>query len=100
MVEAGTVVSAAREEILQRVVAAIGEPAAETAATHAYRRAGTLSREQLVDLFCRRVGEYRAEVHRIDTAGLRRNDRVRLRYPNDRRPARHSAGVATGERCR
>jgi L-lactate dehydrogenase complex protein LldG len=58
-------VSAAREEILQRVVTAIGDPATETAATRAYRRAGTLSGEQLVDLFCRRVGEYRATVHRV-----------------------------------
>ncbi len=62
--------SAAREEILQRVVTAIGEPATATAATRAYRRAGTLSGEQRADLFCRRVGEYRATVQRIDAAGL------------------------------
>jgi L-lactate dehydrogenase complex protein LldG len=70
VVETGAAVSAAREEILRRVVTAIGEPATETAATRAYRRAGTLSGEQLVDLFCRRVGEYRAAVHRIDEADV------------------------------
>jgi L-lactate dehydrogenase complex protein LldG len=62
--------SAAREEILQRVVTAIGEPATETATASAYRRVGTLRGEQLVDLFCRRVGEYRAEVHRVDESEL------------------------------
>jgi L-lactate dehydrogenase complex protein LldG len=70
VVEAGAAVNAARAEILQRVVAAIGEPATEAAATHAYRRAGKLGGEQLVDLFCRRLGEYRAEVHRVDAASL------------------------------
>ena len=62
--------SAAREEILQRVVTAIGTPTTETAVIRAYRRAGTLTAEARVDLFCRRVGEYRAEVHRIAAADL------------------------------
>jgi len=62
--------SSAREEILERIAAAVGEPTAEAAATHAYRRSGALDDEKRVELFCRRVGEYRAEVHRIDEAGV------------------------------
>lgn len=59
--------SGAREEILERITAAVGAPAAATPVTpvtHAYRRAGALRDEERVELFCRRVGEYRAEVHR------------------------------------
>jgi len=62
--------SSAREEILERIAAAAGEPTVEAAATHAYRRSGALDDEKRVELFCRRVGEYRAEVHRVDEAGL------------------------------
>jgi L-lactate dehydrogenase complex protein LldG len=69
VVEAGADVTA-REEILQRVKVAISAPSAEVAETRAYRRTGTLSREQLADLFCRRVGEYRATVHRVAEADV------------------------------
>ena len=57
--------SGAREEILQRITA-VGAPAAELPAARKYRRAGTLSEDERVELFCRRVGEYRSGVHRID----------------------------------
>jgi L-lactate dehydrogenase complex protein LldG len=59
----------AREEILGRVRAAIGgaRPAAEGA--HGYRRAGTRDRDALVDLFCGRVGEYRAGVRVVADVG-------------------------------
>jgi L-lactate dehydrogenase complex protein LldG len=61
-------VSTAREEILQRIATAVGSPAAAQPVVRAYRRAGALSDEERVELFCRRVGEYRAEVQRIAEA--------------------------------
>jgi L-lactate dehydrogenase complex protein LldG len=67
--------SSAREEILSRVVV----PArAHGALARDYRRAGTLGEEERVALFCRRVGEYRAHVERIDEADVAATvDRVR-----------------------
>jgi len=62
--------SGAREEILERIAAAVGEPTAEAAATRAYRHSGALDHEKRVELFCRRVGEYRSEVHRVDEADV------------------------------
>lgn len=59
--------STAREEILSRVRV----PAhARGAIARDYRRAGTLAVEERVALFCRRVGEYRAHVERIDEANV------------------------------
>jgi L-lactate dehydrogenase complex protein LldG len=55
-------VSAAREEILRRVRAA--KPPTAGPIPRDYRRHGTLDHEERVALFCERVGEYRAEVHR------------------------------------
>jgi len=52
----------ARDEILRRVRAA-GAPQVEGSADQ-YRRRGSLGDEERVRLFCERVGEYRAEVHR------------------------------------
>jgi L-lactate dehydrogenase complex protein LldG len=63
-------VSGAREEILQRIAAAVGAPSAGQAVAREYRRSGTLSEEERVELFCRRVGEYRSEVHRVDESGV------------------------------
>jgi len=57
-------VSAAREEILRRVRAALGDARPQPAPIPAYRRAGTLAREARVDLFAERVADYRAEVRR------------------------------------
>lgn len=62
--------SGARQEILERIAAAVGAPAAAAPVTHAYRRAGALRDEERVELFCRRVGEYRAEVHRAGGDGV------------------------------
>jgi L-lactate dehydrogenase complex protein LldG len=60
----------AREEILGRIAAAVAEPIAEAAVTHGFRRSGALGDDERVELFCRRIGEYRSEVHRVDEAGV------------------------------
>jgi L-lactate dehydrogenase complex protein LldG len=70
VVAAGALVSAAREEILRRIAAAVPPPVAVTNVTHGYRRTGALGDEERVELFCRRVGEYRSEVHRVDEDGV------------------------------
>jgi L-lactate dehydrogenase complex protein LldG len=59
----------AREEILGRVRAAIGEVRSREEIPHGYRRAGTRDRDALVELFCERVGEYRAEVRVVADVG-------------------------------
>ena len=64
--------SGAREEILERIAAAVGEPPPRPRL-----RAHTATREpwttsERVELFCRRVGEYRSEVHRVDEAAWQR----------------------------
>ena len=56
--------SAARDEILGRVRAALGDARPQPAPIPAYLRAGTLAREACVDLFAERVSDYRAEVRR------------------------------------
>ena len=53
----------ARDEILRRVRAA-GASQVEGSVADPYRRRGSLGDEERVRLFCERVGEYRAEVHR------------------------------------
>jgi L-lactate dehydrogenase complex protein LldG len=58
--------NAARVEILERVTAAVGHPAPAEPVLYEYRIRGTLDAEQRVALFCQRVGEYRAEVLRVD----------------------------------
>jgi L-lactate dehydrogenase complex protein LldG len=73
MVATGAAVSDAREEILERIATAVGPRTAEQPVVRAYRRAGALSDEQRIELFCARVGEYRAEVQRVaevDVAAL------------------------------
>jgi L-rhamnose mutarotase len=62
--------SDARGDILERIAAAVGGHSAVQPAARAFRRAGTLDDEERVELFCRRVGEYRAEVHRVGEADL------------------------------
>jgi L-lactate dehydrogenase complex protein LldG len=62
--------SDARGEILERIATAVGVRSADQPAARGYRRAGTLDDEKRVELFCRRVGEYRAEVHRVGDADL------------------------------
>ena len=65
----------AREEILGRVRAALTDvPASERAGdvpvARDYRRADNRAREELVTLFAERIGDYRARVRRVATAGL------------------------------
>jgi L-lactate dehydrogenase complex protein LldG len=58
-------VNAAREDILGRVRAALGDARPERTPLPAYRRAGVLAPAARVDLFAERVADYRAEVHRV-----------------------------------
>jgi L-lactate dehydrogenase complex protein LldG len=62
--------SDARGEILGRIATAAGARSADQPVARGYRRAGTLDDERRVELFCRRVGEYRAEVDRVGEADL------------------------------
>lgn len=57
--------SEARTAILGRIDAALrgAEPVPPVA--RPYRRAGTLSPQERIELFCERAGEYRAEVRRV-----------------------------------
>jgi L-lactate dehydrogenase complex protein LldG len=61
-------VSDARSEMLDRVARAIATGPPHDDAPRAYRRAGSLDREARIDLFVERVGEYRAEVRRLDVS--------------------------------
>ena len=56
--------SDARSEVLERVRAACGPDAPAPEVPRAYRRSGA-DGTQTVDLFCTRVAEYRAQVHRM-----------------------------------
>lgn len=62
--------SEARAEILKRIADAIGPSPAEQPAIRDYRFAGSLTVDKRVELFCARVGEYRAQVHRVAEADL------------------------------
>jgi L-lactate dehydrogenase complex protein LldG len=62
-------VSSAREEILRRIAAA-GAPPEQQPVARAYRQIGALAADERVELFCRRVGEYRADVQRIAAADV------------------------------
>jgi L-lactate dehydrogenase complex protein LldG len=64
--------SASREAILSRVREALGDgPTVSQAATRDYTRSGSLTGESLVERFCERAGDYRAEVRRVGAADLR-----------------------------
>jgi L-lactate dehydrogenase complex protein LldG len=58
-------VSDAKAAILARVRDALGPAPAVPGVPRDYRLAGTLPRDGIVDLFCERVAEYRATVHRV-----------------------------------
>jgi len=58
-------VSAAREAILARIAAAVGEAQPPVSVAREYRRAGQLAPAERVALFFERVGEYRADVRRV-----------------------------------
>ena len=62
--------SEARDQILARIGGGGEAFAAGRPAAHDYRRSGTLGVDERVELFCRRVGEYRAEVRRAAEAEL------------------------------
>jgi L-lactate dehydrogenase complex protein LldG len=62
--------SGAREEMLIRIASAIGQPRREPVVTRDYRSSGALDHADRVELFCRRVGEYRADVHRLCEADI------------------------------
>src|SRR6185503_520007 len=59
-------VSSAKADILARVRSALGPSPVVPEIPRAYRLAGSLPREGIVDLFCETVAEYRATVHRTD----------------------------------
>jgi L-lactate dehydrogenase complex protein LldG len=62
-------VSEARDEILARVRAALGDGHVTSAAgAHAYRRAGVLDTRARLARFAERVADYRADVHRVPAA--------------------------------
>jgi len=54
----------AKEEILGRIRSALGPAPAVPEVPRAYRAAGSISRDGIVDEFCEKVAEYRATVHR------------------------------------
>ena len=58
--------STAKADILARVRASLGPAPVAPEIPRAYRAAGSLPREGIVDLFCETVAEYRATVHRTD----------------------------------
>lgn len=60
--------SDAREETLRRIATAVGTRSPEQPVTRTYRQRGALDADGRIELFCRRVGQYRAEVQRIAEA--------------------------------
>ena len=63
-------VSSAKADILARVRAALGPAPAAPEIPRAYRAAGSPPRDGIVELFCERVAEYRATVHRVAAADV------------------------------
>jgi L-lactate dehydrogenase complex protein LldG len=66
--EQAGVSDAARDAVLRRIRSALGEPAAPPDVVRDYLQAGAIPAD--VDLFCERVADYRATVHRVDRGGL------------------------------
>ena len=67
---AATCVSSAKDDILARVRDALGPSPAVPEIPRAYRAAGSLAHDGIVDLFCERVAEYQATVHRVAAADV------------------------------
>jgi L-lactate dehydrogenase complex protein LldG len=63
-------VSAARDAVLARVRAALGPAPHVPVIPRAYRPAGSLPRDGVVELFCERVAEYQATVTRVAPADV------------------------------
>jgi L-lactate dehydrogenase complex protein LldG len=64
--ETEAVMTDARSEILERVSGATRGAVRPDSAARSYRRVGELGKLERARLFCHRVGEYRAEVQRIE----------------------------------
>jgi L-lactate dehydrogenase complex protein LldG len=67
--------SAAREEILRRIRAALDdvpgrETAGDVAVARDYRRSDQRSQAQLIELLCERVSDYNAEIRRVAAAEI------------------------------
>jgi L-lactate dehydrogenase complex protein LldG len=62
--------SSAKDDLLARVREALGPAPAIPEIPRAYRAAGSLTTDGIVELFCENVAEYRATVHRIAAADL------------------------------
>jgi L-lactate dehydrogenase complex protein LldG len=62
----------ARDEVLDRIRAALGAASARVEIPRAYRRAHAADEDAatVVARFCERAADYRATVHRVDAAGL------------------------------
>ena len=60
--------SSARDAVLGRIRSALGDTAVPPEVARGYGRAGAGPAD--VDLFCERVADYRATVHRVPSAGL------------------------------
>jgi L-lactate dehydrogenase complex protein LldG len=57
--------SSAKADILARVRGALGPAPSAPEIPRAYRQAGSLPHDGIIDLFCERVAEYQATVHRV-----------------------------------
>jgi L-lactate dehydrogenase complex protein LldG len=62
--------SDARELVLGAVRAALAGSAPAAAVTRDYLRHGTLDADARIALLCERIGDYRAQVHRVDAGEL------------------------------
>lgn len=85
--------TAARDEILERLRRALGDAHSATEISRAYRRAGTLGAPARVALFAQRVADYRAEVRRLAGAEVATALSGRFGVPSGLRDAWRPAGA-------
>jgi L-lactate dehydrogenase complex protein LldG len=90
-------VSAARDDILARVREALGPapPGRAGQIPRAYRPAGSLPRDGVVELFCERVAEYQATVTRVSADGV--DDAIRVALDGARKVAGTVGGHSAGD---
>jgi L-lactate dehydrogenase complex protein LldG len=62
--------SSAKDDVLARIRTALGPTPVAPEIPRAYRQAGSLPHDGIVDLFCERVAEYQATVHRVAAADV------------------------------
>jgi len=84
-------VSSSREAILGRIRTAIAGMEQTLPVSRDYRASGGLARSERIDLFCRRIGDYRAEVRRVAAGDLE----PAIADAFERRSARR-VGIAAG----